>query len=56
MLTLVNPLTYVSETMRGAIVPDGRHMSAAITVPVMIGATVLFVVLGMLGFRRRAID
>ncbi len=56
VLTLVNPLTYVSETMRGAIVPHGSHMSAAITVPVMLAATALFVVLGMIGFRRRAID
>ena len=45
VLTLVNPLTYVSETMRGAIVPTGSHMSAAITVPVMLAATALFVVL-----------
>ncbi|WP_375504616.1 ABC transporter permease [uncultured Jatrophihabitans sp.] len=56
VLTLANPLTYVSETMRGAIVPDGRHMSAAVTVPVMLAATALFVVLGMIGFRRRALD
>jgi ABC-2 type transport system permease protein len=56
ILTLVNPLTYVSETMRGAIVPDSPHLRAAITVPVMLAATVLFVALGMIGFRRRAVD
>jgi ABC-2 type transport system permease protein len=56
VLTCVNPLTYVSETMRGAIVPYVAHMSEAVTVPVMLGATALFVYTGMLGFRRRALD
>ncbi len=56
VLTLVNPLTYVSETMRGAIVPSSPHLSPAITIPVMLGTTVLFVMLGMIGFRRRAVD
>ena len=56
VLTLFNPLTYVSETMRGAIVPSSPHMHPAITIPAMVAATILFVGLGMLGFRRRAID
>ena len=56
MITCINPLTYVSETMRGAIVPSSPHMSPAVTVPVMLAATALFVTLGMLGFRRRAVD
>jgi ABC-2 type transport system permease protein len=56
VVTLINPLTYVSESMRGAIVPDAPHLSAAITVPVMLASTLLFATVGMYGFRRRALD
>jgi ABC-2 type transport system permease protein len=56
VVTALNPLTYVSETMRGAIVPSVPHMHVWITVPVMALCTALFVVTGMLGFRRRALD
>ncbi len=56
VVTAFNPLTYVSETMRGAIVPDVPHMSVAITVPVMLACTAVFIWTGMRGFRRRALD
>ncbi len=56
VLTTLNPLTYVSETMRGAIVPAVPHMAVGVTLPVMVASTALFVVTGMRGFRRRALD
>lgn len=56
VLTALNPLTYVSEAMRGAIVPSVPHMRPIVTIPVMIACTALFVALGMIGFRRRALD
>ena len=56
VVTLFNPLTYVSETIRGAVVPSAPHIALAISVPVMIAATLLFGVVGLLGFRRRAVD
>ncbi|MBE7188758.1 ABC transporter permease [Jatrophihabitans endophyticus] len=56
VITLFNPLTYASETIRGAVVPHVAHMDLAIALPVLLAATVLFVVLGMIGFRRRAVD
>jgi ABC-2 type transport system permease protein len=56
VVTACNPLTYVSEAMRGAIVPDVPHMAVAVTIPVMFACTALFIYTGMRGFRRRALD
>ncbi len=56
IVTLVNPLTYVSESMREAIAPGVPHMDPAISVPVMVAATLLFGYIGMRGFRRRAVS
>jgi ABC-2 type transport system permease protein len=56
VVTAANPLTYVSEATRAAMVPGIPHMSVGITVPVMLGCTALFVYTGMRGFRRRALD
>ncbi len=56
MLTLVNPLTYVSEGVRASMVPQVPHMHAWIAVIVLIFATVGLVVAGVMGFMRRAID
>jgi ABC-2 type transport system permease protein len=56
VVTAFNPLTYVSEAMRGAVVPEVPHMHPAVTVPVMLACTALFIVTGMRGFRRRALS
>ena len=56
IITLFNPLTYASETIRGAVVPGAQHMSLAIALPMLLVTTALFIVLGMFGFRRRAVD
>jgi ABC-2 type transport system permease protein len=56
VLTLFNPLTYVSEGTRAALVPNGVHMLTWIPPLALLLATAIFGYLGMRGFRRRAID
>jgi ABC-2 type transport system permease protein len=56
VLTLVNPLTYVSEGVRGSMVPQVPHMHAWIAGIALVFATLALVVVGVVGFMRRAID
>jgi len=59
VLTLVNPITYASEGLRGALVPPFLHvphMDPAIAVLALVAAIVLFSALGLRGFMRRAVD
>ena len=56
VLTALNPLTYVSEATRAALVPSVPHMAVWVTVPVMLLCTVGLTVSGLVGFRRRALD
>jgi ABC-2 type transport system permease protein len=56
VVTAANPLTYVSEAMRAALVPSVHHISPWIDVPVIIVAIGVFAAIGMAGFRRRALD
>jgi ABC-2 type transport system permease protein len=56
VLTLVNPLTYVSEGVRGSMVPQVPHMHAWIAGIALVFATLALVFVGVAGFMRRAID
>ncbi|MGB8961184.1 MAG: ABC transporter permease [Pseudonocardiaceae bacterium] len=56
VLTAANPITYVSEGMRAALVPEIPHIPGSVCLLVLVGSLVLFGSLGMIGFRRRAID
>ena len=56
VVTACNPLTYVSESMRAALVPSVNHISPWIDIPVVIVAIGVFAAIGMAGFRRRALD
>ena len=56
VVTAANPLTYVSEATRAALVPGVPHMAAWISVLVMVFAVSVFGWLGIRGFNRRAID
>lgn len=56
VLCTFNPLTYVSEGMRGALVPSVPHMPAWVCVPALVGASTLFALLGIKFFLRRALD
>jgi ABC-2 type transport system permease protein len=56
VLTACNPMTYVSELMRGALTPDVPHIEPWICVVVLVGAITLLLTVGVRGFYRRAID
>ncbi|MGJ7908949.1 ABC transporter permease [Actinopolyspora sp. H202] len=51
-----NPLTYVSEGMRGALLPDVPHMAPWVCLLALLGACVIFGALGIKFFLRRALD
>ncbi len=54
-LVLINPLVYVAEGMRGALTPELPHMSLAAVIAALLAITVVFGVLGIRSFERRAI-
>jgi ABC-2 type transport system permease protein len=56
VLTACNPLTYFSESMRTALVPQVPHMAAWVSVPVLGGSVALFGAIAIHGFLRRAMD
>ncbi|HKS51010.1 MAG TPA: ABC transporter permease [Pseudonocardiaceae bacterium] len=56
MVTAANPITYVSEGMRAALVPNVPHIPGWICVLALVGSLAIFGTLGMIGFYRRAID
>jgi ABC-2 type transport system permease protein len=56
VVTAFNPLTYVSEGMRGALVPNVDHIRAWVCVVALLASLVLFAAIGIRGFIRRAID
>ena len=51
-----NPLTYVSEGMRGALIPDLPHMSPWVCLVALVAACGVFGTLGIKFFLRRALD
>ena len=56
IVTTANPLTYVSEGLRAALVPEIPHIAPWICLVVLLVATAVFGWVGVLGFRRRALD
>lgn len=56
VLTLANPMTYVSEGTRAALLPNGVHMSTWIPPLALLLALAVFGYTGMRGFKKRAID
>ena len=55
-LTTINPLTYISEGMRGALVPSVPHMASWVCLLMSVLFLIGLTVVGIIGFRRRAID
>lgn len=51
-----NPLTYVSEGVRGTLLASVTHIAPGICVLVLLGFLAIFTTTGIRGFRRRAID
>ena len=57
IVTACNPMTYVSEALRGAMVPEEvPHISPWICLVVLIFAVTVLLAVGLRGFYRRAID
>ena len=55
-LTTINPLTYVSEGMRAALVPGVPHIRSWVCILMLVVSLVVFGTIGVKGFLRRAID
>jgi ABC-2 type transport system permease protein len=55
-VTAANPMTYVSESMRAALVPSVPHIHPWICLIVLAGALSALMAIGVRGFYRRAID
>jgi len=57
IVTLFNPLTYMSEGIRAALIPDVvPHMHAGVAAVALVAATLIAGAVGIRGFLRRAID
>lgn len=56
VVSALNPLTYVSEGLRAALVPEVPHLPVWVCVLVPVLAIALFTLLGIRGFLRRALD
>ena len=56
VVTAFNPLTYVSEGLRAAMVPEVPHLKPVVCIVVLFCAIGLISWAGMKGFRKRAID
>lgn len=56
VITALNPMTYVSESMRAALDPTVPHIATPICLGALVAAIVLFGTIGTRGFLRRALD
>jgi ABC-2 type transport system permease protein len=56
VVTACNPMTYVSESMRAALVPSVPHIAVWVCMVVLVGSVSALMVIGVRGFYRRAID
>ena len=56
IVTAANPMTYVSEMLRGALVPGVPHIQPWICIVVLVVSVSVLITVGVRGFYRRAID
>ncbi len=56
VVTACNPMTYVSESMRAALVPTVPHIATWVCIVVLLGSLCALSAIGVRGFYRRAID
>ena len=56
VITAANPMTYVSESLRGALVPAVPHVEPWICLVVLAFSVSVLIAVGVRGFYRRAID
>jgi ABC-2 type transport system permease protein len=55
-VTALNPMTYVSEGMRAALVPSVPHIAPWVCIVVLVCSLAVLLTIGVRGFYRRAID
>jgi len=55
VVSALNPMTYVSEGLRGLMAPSVPHMQTWICFVVAVVALVVLMGVGMIGFNRRAL-
>ena len=56
VITLFNPMTYVSEGLRAAMVAQVPHIHPWICIVAMLVSLVVFMAIGIKGFLRRALS
>ena len=56
VVTALNPMTYVSEGLRAALVPSVPHIRPAICLVVLLASSSALLAVGVRGFYRRALD
>jgi ABC-2 type transport system permease protein len=56
VVTACNPMTYVSESMRAALVPHVPHIAAWVCIVVLASSLIVLMTVGVKGFYHRAID
>jgi ABC-2 type transport system permease protein len=56
VVTAANPMTYVSEGMRAALVPGVPHIAPWVCLVVLLASLAVLLAIGVRGFYRRAID
>lgn len=56
VVTAFNPLTYVSEGLRGTLLPEAPHIPAWVCALALLGFLALLTATGLRGFLRRALD
>ena len=56
VITACNPMTYVSEMMRGALTPGVPHIDPWICLDVSVAAIAVLLTVGVRVFYRRAVD
>jgi ABC-2 type transport system permease protein len=56
VVTALNPITYVSELMRAALVPQVPHIRPWVSLLVLAASVTVLIAVGLRGFYRRAID
>ncbi len=56
IVTAANPMTYVSEAMRAALVPTVPHITPWVCIVVLLGSLTTLITIGIRGFYHRAID
>jgi ABC-2 type transport system permease protein len=56
VVTALNPMTYVSEGLRAALIPSVPHIRPWICIVVLIGSLAILMTIGIRGFYRRAVS